>query len=115
MVHAAVIRRFIFLPQSYPVRSDKWQELKKDSSDFSFFYVLKIFLNVVKINFYLFLRHVIPLFYDVRKNSSIFEGYMCNDYGNEDIIQKPHGEEEILYAGIRSTGDLSSAGLRCAL
>jgi len=54
MMHVMLIRRFIFLRQIYCDRADKLQELKKDSSDFSLFYVLKIFFNEVKIYFYFF-------------------------------------------------------------
>ena len=73
-MHVMLIRRFIFLRQIYCDRADKLQELKKDSSDFSLFYVLKIFFNEVKIYFYFFLTAIFPFFYVVRKNSFIFEG-----------------------------------------
>ena len=69
-----MVSRVLSLPQIYLVRSDSLQELKKDSSDFSLFYILKIYFIDIKINFYL-LKAIVEVFCcDVRKNNHIFEG-----------------------------------------
>ena len=57
MVEIVSISIFMFLPQIYSLGSVILQELKKDSADFSFFYLLKIFFDVVKINFYFSTYH----------------------------------------------------------
>jgi len=41
----------MFLRQIYGVRMETWQERKKNSSDFSFFYDCKIFFTADKIFF----------------------------------------------------------------
>ena len=55
------------LLQIYSDGSEQLQELKKDSSDFSFFYILKIY-------FAFFDGLLAGFCYDVRKNNHIFEG-----------------------------------------
>ena len=70
----SMVRSFRHLPQIYLVRSDSLQELKKDLSDFSLFYILKIYFIDIKIYFYLFEAIVAGFCYDVIKNNHIFEG-----------------------------------------
>ena len=61
------------LLQIYSDGSEQLQELKKDSSDFSFFYILKIYFTDVKIYFAFFDGLLAGFCYDVRKNNHIFE------------------------------------------